>query len=266
MVHGGDPRSLSNALDWDTVWDPDSLGARLVAYDKPGQGLSYDAATGPDAMTGPALSRHLEALVEQLADAGPVVLMGHSRGALPVADVALRRADLVDAVVLVSSNTLAPTSPQTPASFYPRAYADPPSVPTVEYVVREPMWNSYSSEHLDKPFIEGRMLAARHADWWGDRERRTAWHDETILPSLRELRNDVLQRIESDGFAMRVLQLWGHDDVSAPVQLGTALYEMLTRHTEQCTSVVLNRARHYVYRDQAATTRALLRAFLENPR
>lgn len=36
MVHGGDPRSLSNALDWSTIWDPSRLDARLIAYDKPG--------------------------------------------------------------------------------------------------------------------------------------------------------------------------------------------------------------------------------------
>ena len=119
MLHGGDPRSLSSALDWSTIWSPDALGARLVAYDKPGQGLSYSADLHDQAMGAAELCGHLEALLDRLGP-GPIVLMGHSRGALPVAEAALRRPERVAGLVLVSSNTLAPPSPQTPADFYPR--------------------------------------------------------------------------------------------------------------------------------------------------
>ena len=260
MVHGGDPRSLSNGLDWSSIWDPSALDARLIAYDKPGQGLSYSRSMAESFMGADAISAHLEALVESIG--GPVVLMGHSRGALPAADVALRRPELVRGLVLVASNTLAPESESTPSDFYPRAYADPPEVLDTAYLRREPEMNSYSDRHVDARFVEGRRQAALRNGWWADRERRLRVYQEIAQPTLRVMRSRVLEAISTVGFAMPVLQIWGHDDRSAPVELAHSLFRLLAARTDAATSVVFNRSGHYVYREHPEWFSSTVHAFI----
>ncbi|WP_133119098.1 alpha/beta fold hydrolase [Mycolicibacterium agri] len=260
MVHGGDPRSLSNALDWSTIWSPADLGARLIAYDKPGQGLSYSPDLVDRAMGANAICEHLEELLDRLGSI-PIILMGHSRGALPVAAAALHHPDRIAGLVLVSSNTLAPPSPETPADFYPRAYDAPPPEPTTEFIRREPCMNSYLIEHVDG-LVPGRFEAATQNNWWFDRERRIRDYNTIVKPELDCLRSRVLADVEERGFAMPVLQVWGHNDVSAPVALAHTLFAKIAARTRDCTSVVINRSAHYVYREQPRRFAALLRAFV----
>lgn len=264
MVHGGDPRSLSNALDWSTIWDPAALGSRLIAYDKPGQGYTYSTAVHARSTTADSLSAHLTAVLESLGTR--VVLMGHSRGALPVASVALRRPDLVCALVLVSSNTLAPSSDLTPRSFYSTAYADPPAELSVDYIRREAEMNSYSTEHIDARFIEGRRRPAVETGWWDANDSRRAWFDGAVAPSLAQMRESVLAEIRQRGFAMPVLQIWGQNDHSAPVSLAHELFASIAPKTATATSVVFNRSAHYVYREHPREFAELVRAFVSPAR
>ncbi|WP_053204413.1 alpha/beta fold hydrolase [Jiangella muralis] len=261
MVHGGDPRSLASALDWSSIWSAETLGARLVAYDKPGQGRSYAPDLPDRAMGAAGLCDHLDAVVDRVGP-GPVVLMGHSRGALPVAEVALRRPDRIAGLVLVSSNTLAPPSPETPADFYPNAYANPPARPTIEFVRREPELNSHLTGHVDE-LVPGRLAAASENGWWSDLDRRTRVYDTIVKQELENLRTRVLAEIERRGFDLPVLQIWGQNDVSAPVSLAHALFRTIAARTADCASVVVNRTAHYVYREHPSRFLAVLRTFVQ---
>ena len=55
------------------------------------------------------------------------VLVGHSRGALPVARIAADHPDMVSHLVILDSNTLAPPDPNTPERIDPEADREPPS-------------------------------------------------------------------------------------------------------------------------------------------
>jgi pimeloyl-ACP methyl ester carboxylesterase len=263
LVHGGDPRSLANAYDWQTIWAPEVLRSRLVAFDKPGQGHTYARDMPPDAMSAHGLTRHLIALVERLG-AGNVVLVGHSRGALPVADVALRMPQRIAGVVLVASNTLAPPSRKTPTDFYPRAYADPPQTPTETFVRREPEMNSHNVDHVTDEFIGRRIEAALANDWWNDLDYWLAVYGKVVEPSLQQMRASVLRRIGKNGFSMPVLQVWGKEDTSAPLVLNQRLYEIISRRSAETWQLVINGAAQYVYRERSRQFLAVLRGFVES--
>lgn len=262
MLHGGDVRSLATARDWETIWDPEDLGCRLIAYDKPGQGFSYDTNLPETLVTSYGLSSHLEGVVEA-SGASDVVLLGHSRGALPVADLALRRPEMISGLVLVASNTLAPPSDDTPVDFYSRAFADPPPTPDLAYVRREPEMNSYLTDHVDQQFLDHRLRVASHAGWWENRGTREELCEREILPSLRELRNSVIKKASEEGFKLPVCVVWGHEDVSAPATLGRQLYDAIAPRTADCWFFLINRSGHYVYRERPKQFKALLKAFVD---
>lgn len=81
-------------------------GARVVLYDARGHGAS-DPAPRRDAYSYDALVDDLEALLEQLADPTPPVLVGVSMGAATAAALALRGDSPLAALVLVTPPPLA---------------------------------------------------------------------------------------------------------------------------------------------------------------
>ena len=261
MVHGGDPRSLSHSADFSTIWSTSRLRPRLLAYDKPGQGRSFDRRDPTLGSDAEGLVAHLREVV-RATTSGPVVLLGHSRGALPVLAVAASGEPRIAGVVIVSSNTLAPPSPSTPADFYPRMYAVGPEGPGPDYVAREATANSYGSDHLPD-LVAGRGPIAEQPGWWGSRAARHAAHDDRLLPGLGQLRSRVLLQLEARPLSVPVLTLWGTEDVSAPESLAVGLLAVLRRGGGRSDYVALTGARHYVYRDRAAAFTAHLEAWLD---
>lgn len=261
LLHGGDIRSLSNATDFSTLWGGDATLPRLVAPDKPGQGSSFNADDLSLGLDPEGLVAHLEAVLERYCT-GPVILLGHSRGALPVMALTLARPERVAGLVLVSSNTLAPPSPVTPTDFYPTMYRRTPDEPlSDDYVGREATGNSYRSDHV-ADLIANRWEVARQPGWWESHAERTRLHDEDLRPKLAASRDAMIARLGSMRLDIPVLTFWGSQDVSAPEMLGPALQEILRPAFVSSDHLVLSSARHYVYRDRAVAFRHHLTAWL----
>ncbi len=86
---------------------------RLVAPDALGHGES-DRLT-PEELVGDgvaAMTEAAELVLEELAEAGPVLVLGHSMGGCTAADLAARRPELVAAAVLEDPAWYAPRSPE----------------------------------------------------------------------------------------------------------------------------------------------------------
>jgi pimeloyl-ACP methyl ester carboxylesterase len=261
LLHGGDVRSLSNATDFSTLWGRAGNAPRFVAPDKPGQGGSFTSDDLSLGLDPDGLVAHLEAVVDRYCT-GPVVLLGHSRGALPVMGLALARPERIAGLVLVSSNTLAPPSPVTPADFYPTMYRRTPDEPlSDDYVAREASGNSFRSDHV-ADLVTNRWEVARQPGWWESHAERTRLHDEDLRPRLAAARDALIARLGSIRLDMPVLTFWGSEDVSAPELLGPALQEVLRPAFASSDHLVLSGARHYVYRDRAVAFQHHLNAWL----
>lgn len=262
MLHGGDVRSLSHATDFSTLWRASSAIPRIVAPDKPGQGWSFDPDDLERGLDPVRIVEHLEEVVTRYCR-GPVVLLGHSRGALPVMSLVLARPDLVSGVVLVSSNTLAPPSPLTPADFYPTMYRRGADESVSEdYVGREARGNSFRSDHVGD-LIEHRRGVAEQRGWWESHAERTRLHDEVLRPRLDRMRDELIGALGVARLDLPTLTLWGAEDVSAPEPLAPALLEVIRPAFASADYVALTGARHYVYRDRAHSFRMHLEAWLD---
>ena len=71
--------AFGTSADWSLVLDDLAPGGRTCAYDRAGLGRSLPNAGGVDAI---ARARQLAALLDELGETGPVILVGHSNGAL----------------------------------------------------------------------------------------------------------------------------------------------------------------------------------------
>ncbi len=70
---------FGTADDWDWVLDDLAKGGRVCAYDRAGLGLSTARLGGHDV---DGITNELAALLDRMGEKGPVILAGHSNGAL----------------------------------------------------------------------------------------------------------------------------------------------------------------------------------------
>ncbi len=261
LLHGGDVRSLSHATDFSTQWRPSARIPRLLAADKPGQGGSFDVNDLERGLDPAALVEHLDALIRRYCT-GPYVVLGHSRGALPAMALTLQRPERLAGLLLVSSNTLAPPSPVTPADFYPTMYRRSPDEELSEdYVGREAAGNSLRSDHV-ADLVTYRWRVAEQEGWWESHAERTRLHDELLRPRLDAMRDTLIGQLGTERLDVPSLTVWGCDDVSAPEVLGPALQAVIRPAFTRADYVALTGARHYVYRDRAHAFREHVEAWL----
>jgi len=91
--------AFGSAADWDLVLDDLARGGRACAYDRAGIGRSPPRAGGPGVT---AIARELKGLLDQIGERRPVILVGHSNGALYVETFAAMWPDRVAGLVYVN--------------------------------------------------------------------------------------------------------------------------------------------------------------------
>jgi pimeloyl-ACP methyl ester carboxylesterase len=71
--------AFGTSADWDRVLDDLSAGGRVCAYDRAGVGRSPPRPEGLGVLD---KARELRGLLDQIGESGPIILVGHSNGAL----------------------------------------------------------------------------------------------------------------------------------------------------------------------------------------
>ena len=101
LIHGGQPGSYDSVDDWSLNIGPLSKHHRTIALDKLGQGLTDNPRSEGD-YTLTAITNHLRRFV-QILDLEQLSVVGHSRGALPAAVLALSEAERVSCLIVHDS-------------------------------------------------------------------------------------------------------------------------------------------------------------------
>jgi 2-hydroxy-6-oxonona-2,4-dienedioate hydrolase len=261
LVHGGQFGALYSLDAWSLNLEPLERDFRVVAFDRLGQGHTDNPRRAADYRFERVMD-HCHALLDQLGLDG-IHLVGHSRGAMVAARIAIERPDRVRTLTLVDAGAVAPFDPALPVGqFYaplehPRLWRRPDR----ETVVAEPQAQAFESGWVTDDFVERMLTIARLPKTKAARRtleaQKAGW-----APGLERYREVTLDLIDRAGLPVPTLVLWGYNDRSAPRHSGLRLFERICVKTPDATLVMLNGAGHYCYRDRPAAFNAALSTFV----
>jgi len=262
LIHGGGFGQYSNAYDWSCTFDALQGNFHVYAPDKLGMGHTDNPAAAPHYTMGSTIA-HLVRFLD-VVGVQNAVLIGHSRGGLPAARIAIDRPDLARALVIVDSQTLAPEHPSTPRDFYTRLAANAPSVPDAEYVQRELVANSFSTEHITADLVEERLAVALMPKVQHAKSLMGDLLATQFLPDVRRWKYETLDSLRDEGLSIPVLVTWGVNDPSAPVVLAYRLFERLSLSAPRSELHLFNQAGHYPHRERAIEFERVVGGFLRD--
>jgi pimeloyl-ACP methyl ester carboxylesterase len=259
LVHGGQFGDLYALDHWSLNVGLLSTAFNVHAFDRLGQGFTDNPSIDAD-FTFDAVVRHAVAFVD--ARSRPAHLVGHSRGALVVAAIALTRPDLVRTITLVDSSTIAPQgSGSRSGVFYAEINAHAAERRPAEAAIMEVEAQSITKAHISSAFAHRRLEILMLAKTSEARRRMTRLREAVWAPSLERARVDALDAIAGDGFPVPTMIVWGLNDRSAPLDLGLDLLRWASARTPDLQFLAINGAGHYVFRERAERFNRALTSF-----
>lgn len=263
LVHGGNIASFYSLEAWSLNLPGLAERFHVYAVDKLGQGYTDNPSRDED-YSYDAQYRHFSGFVQTLGMTN-VSLVGHSRGALPVSQLALEHPELVSKLVIVDSNTAAANHPSFAGGKF---YIDirnrtPAGPPTLESVRMEADGQSHSTAHVTDAFVAGMLAIAQQPKLQEAARKLDELNMSTWTPSIERGRRDLLRAIDDRGFSVPTLLVWGVNDPSAPLPLGYQIFERIALKTAQAELHVFNGAGHYSFREHPAAFDRVLAGFLQ---
>ena len=278
LVHGAQfGGSAGSAHNWMPVFPNLAEHYHVYALDKLGMGLT-DNPRSDDDYKMQATAQHIYRFMKVLG-IEKVHLVGHSRGALPVAYVALRHPQMVKTLTIFNSNTLAPGDP------LPRNPGPAGPVPTADSIRRrwENWPGAFHKEWVTDEYVETQLEIAlkpkiREA---GERlemlrKRFVEQNPEKVKARpalaynsgtgwwLHEVKDETLDRIRAGQLKIPTLIIWGFTDPSATYPLGVDLYELISRSVERAELHFFNRSSHFPYQEYPREVTDLMVNFIEH--
>ncbi|MCH8016929.1 MAG: alpha/beta hydrolase [Acidobacteria bacterium] len=264
LVHGGHYGATGGAVGWMPVFPNLAAHFKVYAVDKLGMGLTDNPGRDED-YTMQATVQHLYGFLKALG-IDQVHLVGHSRGALPVARIAIDHPEMVKTVTIFDSNTLAPVDP--PASDPPLSPPGPP--PTAESI-RERLLNNSTTFHKDfitDEYVEAQLEVALQpkireaAEKMELLKKRFAEHNPDKVkarPALAgnrgtgwwmyEVKDETLEAIRAGRLSTPTLMIWGFNDPSATYAMGMDLFQLISKSVDRTQLHFFNQSGHSPYHE-----------------
>lgn len=249
LIHGGQFGMDYDAGNWAPIFGLLAQRFRVLAFDKLGQGETADPPSDAQ-WTMAAVIEHAASFVETLG-LDDFHIVGHSRGGLPAARIAMDRGRQVRSLIVFNSNTLAPDDPSTPEDYYVRLLAANPPV--------SPKWPNAR-----------RKLGELTRRWAAEHPERVADNPSlanVFAPSpwfVHDLKYETLQMIGDGRLHAPTLIVWGFEDDSAPYPLGMRLFDIVASRVKRARLHVLNGATHEPYADHPEEVVRLMSDFMSH--
>lgn len=262
LLSGGHIGNYYSAEHWSLNFDGLSKHFHVYALDKLGQGFTDNPKSDTD-YTMSAVINHAFGFLRAL-DIRRATLLGHSRGGLAVARIAVDHPEMVKALIIVDSATLAPEDPSVPEDFYKRLAEGAPSTPDAEFVRREPEANSFSKDHITQEFVEAMLTMALLPKVIEARKKMDESLETQFVADMRKRKYETLDLIKAGRLKAPTLIIWGLNDVPAPIRLGLDLSQRIGSVVARTQFHAFNQAGHYVYREHPQEMNQLVVNFVKH--
>jgi 2-hydroxy-6-oxo-6-(2'-carboxyphenyl)-hexa-2,4-dienoate hydrolase len=278
LVHGGQWPSTASAGGWAPIFDHLAANFHVYAFDKLGMGYTDNPKTDAD-FTMDAITRHTFGFI-QAVGIRRGVLVGHSRGALPVARIATDHPVMVSHLVILDSNTLAPDDPNTPERTDPAADRKPPtreelkaaSLASRQSYVKDFLTDSYIEgeyriaqlpklQEVGRRFNEARDKGAANPDIVKQHPLYSRNMGATTWWMYKE-KYETLDRINAGMLKAPTIIIWGYNDPTAPYPLGVDLMETLSKVVDRTELHIINHSGHLVAAEHPEKVAKLIAGFV----
>jgi 2-hydroxy-6-oxo-octa-2,4-dienoate hydrolase len=264
LVHGGHYGMTGGAVGFMSVFPLLAKHFHVFAVDKLGMGLT-DNPNEDSGYSMQATTQHIYRFMQTLSLEN-VHLVGHSRGGLPVARIAMDHPELIKTLTIFDSNTLAPGDPK--ASTPNLRPAGPP--PTKESI-REGLMSSpttYQKDFVTDEYVEALLEVALHPKIRQAAERMDMLRKRFIernpdkveaRPALAnnsgtgwwlyEVKDSTLAMLDAGRLKTPTLVIWGYNDPSATHEMAEDLFQVISKSADQAQLHFFNRCGHAPYHE-----------------
>ena len=279
LIHGGQWPATASADGWSPIFDRLAEHFHVYAFDKLGMGFTDNPKTDADySMDG--IIRHAYGFIKAVG-VQKCVLLGHSRGALPAARIAVDHPELVSHFICLDTNALAPDDPTAAER------SDPPAerkVPTREDIRKAEMNSrmSYLKNFVTDAYVEGvyriaqlPKIAEVDRKFREMRDKWVAEHPDEVKANpklghntgasawwLMKTKNETLDKIKAGGLKAPTVIIWGYNDVFAPFALGLNVMETVSKVVDRVELHAINHSGHFVASEHPEEVARLISGFV----
>ena len=261
LIHGGHfgaTTSADAAEDWDLNFDGLAQWARVIAFDKLGQGHTDNPRVDDD-YTMAAVVRHAAATLRALGVEN-AHLIGHSRGGYVACRTTVDHPGLVATCTIVNSNTCAPGTGRNEYVF-----ANNPE-PRLSRAAQRWVLERYSYDpaHIGEEWLDVLVRIAERAEY---RQAVAKMIDEgfqwtRFLPGLLADKEEMFRILGARGIQRPVLLVWSRNDETVSHAQTEALYRILAEKERRARWQVFDRAAHFSYREHSKRFNEVIKSFV----
>ncbi len=277
LVHGGHYGMAGGAVRFMPLFPLLAEHFHVYAVDKLGMGLT-DNPKEDAGYSMEATIQHIYRFMQTLGLEN-VHLVGHSRGALPVARIAMDHPELIQTLTIFNSNTLAPGDPK-PSAPNLRALGPPPTKESIREDVRR---TTYLKDDVTDEYVDAQLEVALHPKIREAAERLELLRKRFVQKNpdkvdarpalannsgtgwwLYEIKDSTLQMLDAGQLKTPTLVIWGYNDASATPEMAADLFRVISRSADSAQLHFFNRCGHSPYHEYPKAVTDLLVSFTGN--
>ena len=277
LVHGAQfGRAAGASHNWMPIFPSLAKHFHVYALDKLGMGLT-DNPKSDEGYWMQATVEHIYSFMKVMG-IKKAHLVGHSRGALPVAAVLLDHPKMVKTLTIFNSNTLAPGDP------VPRSRRSN-TIPRTADSIRqfwEKGFGAFRKDFITEEYIQAELEIAQQPkieEAWRRlevlRKRFAEQNPEKIRARpalahssgtgwwLHEVKDKTLHRIQEGELKTPTLVIWGYTDPSATYDMGINLFRLISQSVDRAEFHLFNLCGHFPYQEYPEEVTNLMVGFIE---
>jgi pimeloyl-ACP methyl ester carboxylesterase len=281
LVHGGQWPATTSADDWAPLFELLTPHYHVYAFDKLGMGYTDNPKTDAD-YSMDAVVRHTHDFLTAIGFKRGV-LVGHSRGALPVARVACDHPELVSHLIILDSNALASDDIKLSERPDPPPLDKPPTREQMRAAALKSVLH-YNKDYVTDAYVDEKykitnLPKTKEADQ-KFRSLRDAWvkaNPEKVKANplignnmgsvvwwLIDCKHATMDMIRAGKLKAPTCMIWGWNDPFAPYSLGLSTMDTFAKVIDRTEINMVNHASHYVFVDQPKEVARLMLSFIQS--